>query len=447
MPVIDQGQNYIGGYTDRNDLKIVCAQPAIIFGDHTKMIKYVPFDFVAGADGVKVIRPIGIFYPKLFYYFLQVVPLPDKGYARHFQFLEKENIPIPPIAEQHRIVAKIEELFTRLDAGTAALKKVKAELKRYRQAVLKYAFEGKLTAAWREANKDKIEPVALLLDRIKHEREIQVKSTGKKLKPVAPLSELELTELPKLPKGWAWVRLGEITYSIKDGPHYSPPYQEKGVPFITGGNVRPEGVDFNKVKYISSALNEELNKRCKPEVGDILYTKGGTTGIARVNTYNLEFNVWVHVAVLKIVNSLAPFYVQNALNSHHCYEQSQKYTHGVGNQDLGLTRMVNITLPICSTEEQKQIVQEIERRFSVADEVEKVVEQSLKQSERLHQSILKKAFEGKLVPQDPSDEHADKLLERIKAAKAKLEAEVKVKKVAGKKPLQKKASKNQGRLL
>ena len=106
---------------------------------------------------------------------------------------------------------------------------------------------------------------------------------------------------------------------------------------------------------------------------------------------------------------------------------------------------MEIQLP--SIVEQHLIVQEIERRFSVADEVEKIVDQSLRQSERLRQSILKKAFEGKLVPQDPSDEPADKLLERIKAEKAKLEAEVKVKKAAGKKPLKKKASKKQGRLL
>jgi type I restriction enzyme S subunit len=103
---------------------------------------------------VKVFHPIEFFDPKLFYYFLQSIPLPEKGYARHFQWLEKAFVPLPPLPEQHRIVSKIEELFAKLDVGVEALKKVKAQLKRYRQAVLKYAFEGKLTQEWREANKE-----------------------------------------------------------------------------------------------------------------------------------------------------------------------------------------------------------------------------------------------------------------------------------------------------
>ncbi len=337
------------------------------------------------------------------------------------------KIPLPPLPEQPRIVAKIEELFSELDKGVEALKTAQQQLKVYRQAVLKWAFEGKLTEEWRKQQKH-LPTASQLLEQIKDEWEKLTKANGKRLKPIARITETELAGLPILPSGWAWVRLGEITYSVKDGPHYSPPYQDKGIPFISGGNIRPEGVDFTNIKYISSELNRELNKRCKPEVGDILYTKGGTTGIARVNTYNFEFNVWVHVAVLKILNSTVPYYIQNALNSHHCYKQSQQYTHGVGNQDLGLTRMVNITLPICSIEEQIQIVHEIETRLSVADKLEEAISQSLQQAEALRQSILKKAFEGELVPQDPNDEPASKLLERIEAEKATQKPEKKTRK-------------------
>ena len=122
-----------------------------------------------------------------------------------------------------------------------------------------------------------------------------------------------------------------------------------------------------------------------------------------------------------------PFYLQHALNSHHCYKQSQKYTHGVGNQDLGLTRMILITLPICSNEEQEEIVKEIESRLSVCDKIEEIIENSLQQAEALRLSIIKKAFEGKLVAQNPSDEPAEKLLERIRAAKGNGKPEKKVK--------------------
>lgn len=181
----------------------------IVFGDHTKVVKYVDFDFVAGADGIKVIKPDSVFFPKFVYYYLKIIDLPDKGYARHFQFLEKSKIPLPPLPEQHRIVAKIEELFTKLDAGVAALEKLKAQLKRYRQSVLKAAFSGKLTAQWREEHKDELEPSSVLLGKIKEAR-LKTKEKKKELPPV------DTSDLPELPEGWEWARVGDFA-SVKDG--------------------------------------------------------------------------------------------------------------------------------------------------------------------------------------------------------------------------------------
>lgn len=345
--------------------------------------------------------------------------------------LKEIAIPLPPENEQHRIVAKIEELFSELDKGIENLKTARAQLKVYRQALLKHAFEGKLTAQWRAENPDKLETSEALLKRIQQERahryqqqlaawEASGKQTSKSKEPktLPPLTTEELTELPELPKGWVWVKLGQLTYSVKDGPHFSPKYVEKGVPFISGGNVRPEGVDFDNVKYISKELHEELCKRCKPEPGDVLYTKGGTTGIARVNTYDIDFNVWVHIAILKLITTVKPFYLQHALNASFCYAQSQKYTHGVGNQDLGLTRMVHIVLAICSIEEQATVVTVIENEMSVIDQLDQTITASLQQAEALRQSILKQAFSGQLVPQDPHDEPASLLLERIRAERS-----------------------------
>lgn len=340
------------------------------------------------------------------------------------------EFPIAPLNEQHRIVAKIEELFSELDKGIESLKTAREQLKVYRQALLKHAFEGKLTAQWRAANPDKLEPAAALLMRIQTEREQryrqqlqQWEATGgskpKAPKPQPPLTAEELAELPELPEGWRWVKLGELTWSVKDGPHFSPKYVESGIPFISGGNIRPDGVDFEKAKHISKELHEELSKRCKPEVGDVLYTKGGTTGIARVNTFNVDFNVWVHVAVLKLTSVVKPFYLQHALNSSFCYSQSQKYTHGVGNQDLGLTRMVNIVLAICSIEEQEEVIKIVDDKMSVIDQLDQTLAASLQQSEALRQSILKKAFSGQLVAQDVNDEPAAALLARIRAERGK----------------------------
>ena len=104
LPIIDQGKEFIGGYTNKIERKVTCNLPVIVFGDHTKIIKYVDFDFVTGADGVKVIKPKDDFIPKLFYYFLQNIRLPNKGYARHFQYLKKSEINIPPKKFQRDLI-------------------------------------------------------------------------------------------------------------------------------------------------------------------------------------------------------------------------------------------------------------------------------------------------------------------------------------------------------
>ncbi|MEP6879305.1 MAG: restriction endonuclease subunit S, partial [Nitrosospira sp.] len=172
-PVFDQGQNYISGYTDKKENLVDCELPVIVFGDHTRIIKYVDQPFAPGADGVKVLQPQRFYKPKLLKYFTRyvVTSLTNNGYARHYQHLAKSIIPLPPANEQNRIVAKIEELFSELDKGIESLKTAQAQLKVYRQALLKHAFEGKLTAKWREENKDKLETADALLKRIQAERE------------------------------------------------------------------------------------------------------------------------------------------------------------------------------------------------------------------------------------------------------------------------------------
>lgn len=357
-----------------------------------------------------------------------------ESYASGTTFLELSGakakqlpIPLAPFEQQKRIVAEIEKQFSRLDEAVANLKRVKANLKRYKAAVLKAAVEGKLTEEWRKQHPD-IEPASKLLERILAERRqkweeaelAKMKAKGKAQKDDKWKKRYKEAEQPKeedtyeIPETWEWTNLGQLSWSVKDGPHYSPKYSETGIPFISGGNIRPEGIDFSSTKYISPELHAELSERCKPEPNDLLYTKGGTTGIARINTETRDFNVWVHVAVLKLVDSLEPFYLQHALNSNHCYRQSQRYTHGVGNQDLGLTRMIWITLPLPPLEEQRVIVEEIEQSMAVVSNIEQQIHIDLQRADCLRQSILQKAFSGELVAPELSDEPASIFLERIK---------------------------------
>ena len=306
-------------------------------------------------------------------------------------YLEEQLIPLPGIEQQRKIVAELEKQFSRLDEAVANLQRVKANLKRYKASVLKYAVEGRLVPTEAELARREgrsFETGEQLLQRVLEARRNTWSGRGK----YKEAAGADAGNLPELPEGRVWATLGQLTSSVKDGPHFSPKYADEGVPFISGGNIRPEGIDFSLTKFITPELHAELSKRCKPEPGDLLYTKGGTTGIARVNTETREFNVWVHVAVLKLMESVHPFYLQHALNSPHCYRQSQKYTHGVGNQDLGLTRMVWITVPLPPYAEQLRIVDEVERRLSLVRGVEAEVDANLKRAQALRQATLHNAF-------------------------------------------------------
>ena len=351
---------------------------------------------------------------------------------------EKLKFPLPPLNEQRRIVAKIEELTAHSKRARAALDEVPTLIKQFKQSVLAAAFRGDLTADWREKNPD-VEPAEKLLERIRAERrkcwEQNLISKGKNPKKSKYKQPEQITDQERyeLPLSWHWMTLSDVAWYVKDGPHYSPRYSDSGIPFITGGNVRPNGVDFDNVKYISPELHEELSGRCLPEYGDILYTKGGTTGIARVNTYHRKFNVWVHVAILKCVPSIERFYLQHALNSPWCYQQSQRFTHGVGNQDLGLTRMIKILIPLAPQAEQVEIIRRVEIYMKSIYRLQKDFEDCIQNIDLLDQSILAKAFQGELVSQDPNDEPAAVLLERIRAEREKLEAAKKKKRSARKK--------------
>ena len=436
LPVIDQGLSFIGGYTNHEELKVECQLPIVVFGDHTKVFKYVDFDFVAGADGIKVIRPQEMYYPKLFYYFARAISLPEKGYARHFQFLEKAPIPLPPLPEQHRIVAKIEELFTKLDAGINELHKAQSQLKQYRQSVLKAAFEGKLTEAWRAEHQDKIEPASVLLERILKERREkweaeqleQMKAKGKIPKddkwkakykePVAP----DTNDLPELPNGWKWVKLGQATYLITKGS--SPRWQgfnyvDKGIFFLRSQNVGWGGLNLSNIAYLPEAFNEK-EKKSVLQRGDVLLNLvGASIGRAAITSDELEgANMNQAVALIRLVrNGLDNKFLMTYLISPDAQSIIHEKKVDVARANLSLTDVSEFAVPLPPLSEQQAIVSEVESRLSVTDEVEKTIAVELKRAEQLRQSILKRAFSGELVPQDPNDEPASVLLERIKVEK------------------------------
>ena len=290
------------------------------------------------------------------------------------------------IEKQNQLLHKLDKMKSISDGLLQTIQQQQKYAEMLRQSILQQAVEGKLCE--QDPND---EPASVLLEKIKAEKErLIAEKKIKKQKPLPPISEEEKTF--DLPKGWEWCRLGELVTSVTDGPHYSPEYHDKGIPFISGRNITLKGIDFSTAKFISPQLHEELSKRCRPETGDILYTKGGETGKAVVNDIDFEFNVWVHVAVLKPSTFVYNKYLALALNSPHCYALSQKYTHGTGNRDLGLTRMIKIPVPLPPAHEHQSIVQRVTKLMGQCNLLERELSISKKYASQLMESVLQEAF-------------------------------------------------------
>ncbi len=352
--------------------------------------------------------------------------------------LKQIPLSIPPLAEQYRIVAKIEELFTELDAGVELLKKLKAKLKCYRQAVLKAAVEGSLTQEWREANQGKLEPASMLLERIlKQRREkweaeqlAKMKAQGKtpkddswKLKykePVAP----DTSDLPELPDGWCWASLEELSWDSRYGTSEKCDYNFLGSPVLRIPNIVEGSIVLDDLKY--AANDNKLDAIDPLTYGDFLVirTNGSKDLIGRAalvtQAYDKSYFFASYLIRFRLIaiDSL-PIWINKIWNTFRIRTWIEtRAATSAGQHNISQTVLNKLPLEIPSLLEQKKILEEIERSFSVIDQLEKTIDSNLKRAEKLRQSILKQAFEGKLVPQDPNDEPAEKLLERIKAEKA-----------------------------
>ena len=240
-------------------------------------------------------------------------------------------------------------------------------------------------------------------------------------------------EVPfEIPESWEWVRLGTILYKLSDGTHSRPRYVASGIPFISVKDVSDGKLDFSDCKYITAEEHRELYSRCNPEYGDILLTKVGTTGIpVLVDTTN-EFSLFVSVALLKFNQEmLSNEYLIYLINSPLVQKQVEKNTRGVGNKNWVMRDIANTLIVIPPLLEQKRIVSKLQEILPFVDNYahaySKVEELNNSFPELLKKSILQEAVQGKLVPQDLSNEPASVLLERIRAEKKRLVQEGKIK--------------------
>jgi type I restriction enzyme, S subunit len=219
----------------------------------------------------------------------------------------------------------------------------------------------------------------------------------KGLDPSVPMKDSGIEWLGEVPAHWDRAQLGRLCRQVSDGPHFSPNYVDEGVLFLSARNIKVDGWSLEDAKYVSEDDYQEFCKRVVPEKGDILYTKGGTTGIARVVDLEERFQVWVHVAVLKIfTGQVLPDFLSYALNSAGCYEQSQLHTRGATNQDLGLTRMTKIWLALPPLIEQRAIVQALNRETVGLDALINEARRAIDLLKEHRSALISAAVTGKI---------------------------------------------------
>ena len=279
-------------------------------------------------------------------------------------------IPLPPLAEQKRIVAKIEELMPKVEEyGKAqeALDKLNAELpEKLKKSILQEAIEGRLVP--QDPND---EPASVLLDKIRKEKAQLVKEG--KLKKKDLISE-PITDEEKpfeIPENWEWVRLQDLVSLISDGTHKTPTYKETGVPFLSVQNISSGILSLERIKYISEEEHQRLCERVKPQRGDILVCRIGTLGKAIEITWDFDFSIFVSLGLLRPINMDITPYMILFINSPAGKEWIDKVKVGGGTHTykINLSDLPNMLIPLPPLTEQHRIVAKIEELFAEIDKL------------------------------------------------------------------------------
>ena len=379
-PVIDQGENFISGYIDNEADLFFGPLPAIIFGDHTRRIKFIDFQFAVGADGTKILHPFEFLNQRFFYYYLRSLNIESQGYSRHYRFLKAIDVPVPSLNEQRRIVAKLELLLAKVEACQERLNKIPAILKRFRQSVLAAACSGRLTADWKNENHNG--------------------HNGH-------------------PSSWNNVKLSNFIESMRNGI-YKPEkfYATEGTICLRMYNIQNGQIVWKNLKRMN-LTSEEISQYAL-KAGDILVNRvnsrelvGKAAIIDQINepvifeSKNIRLRTEKEMIISRYVN-----YCFMTRIVRDVFEDIAKQT--VGMATISQPQIANLVLPIPKIEEQHEIVRRVEALFKIADQIEDRYKKAKTHVDKLAQSILAKAFRGELVPQDPNDEPASESLEKIK---------------------------------
>jgi len=418
----------IDEYADIQSSKLIDQNDVLVVWDGARC--GLPGIGLAGAAGstLMVLKPV-LSNPRFLYHFLmhcyKFINSKPKGTGTpHVNPDVFWSLPFPivPLNEQKRIVAKLDAIMPRIDSVKERLEKIPAILKRFRQSVLTAAVTGKLTEKWREEHPE-VESAEELLESIFKAKQALFKQNGVSKSKIVDESDIFFST----PVNWKWCRLSEITLKMSTGPFgtmlHKSDYIDNGIPIINPTNIIGEKIIASDKITISKSKYEELLRYSLKENNIVLARRGDLSkcGIVRKEQSNWlcgTGSFFLEVAISPVYFRL--FYVSN-----YCQAPLNEDSIGSTMSNLNQSVLSNIAFPLPPLDEQKEIVRQVDKLFALADKVEEYYRKARARVDALAQSVLAKAFRGELVPQDPDDEPAEKLLQRIKEEKTKMEAELK----------------------
>lgn len=322
FPVFDQGQDYISGFSSNKDL-VVKDVPAILFGDHTRIVKYIKGPFVAGADGTKIFWAKEDFDSAFLYYLVLSQKIPNTGYNRHFKFFKDIKVVLPKSKTEQQ---KIAEILGTVDEDISKTQKLIEATEKLKRGLMQQLFTRGIGHA-----------------------------------------KFKETKIGQIPEEWHVLELGKVC-DVRDGTHSSPKYHEEGVPLITSKNLVNTALDFKNVSLISEVDFQEIERRSKVDDGDILFGMIGTIGNPVIVKKDRDFAI-KNVALIKFTDSkMSNVFVLNFLKSIHTERQFNQKKGGSTQKfiALGVIRQILITVPSV-TEQRKisEILSAVDEKISI----------------------------------------------------------------------------------
>jgi hypothetical protein len=338
FPVIGQGAEDIEGWTDREDLLLTPTPAVVLYGGHTRRAKHVSQPFVPGPN-VKILQPVPAVDSKFLFYFLTQLPVESKGYADHFPLVRKCDVPVPPLAEQQRIVGLLDEAFEGL-----AISKANAEKNLQNARAL---FESHLQSVFTQRG-----------------------------------------------PGWVGTTLGEA-FDVRDGTHDSPKYHATGYPLITSKNLKREGLSFDDVKLISEQDYTKINERSAVHKGDVLFAMIGTIGNPTLVEVEPKFAI-KNVALFKNPKGQSGAFLKHYLDSGMVISKMMKEAKGTTQKFVGLGYLRGFPINVPPLATQLEVVEELDDLSEETQRLARLYERKLAALEALKKSLLHQAFSGEL---------------------------------------------------